>query len=51
MNKIEIDELGLTLTKEQIYNLVKNARKTRTENIILKEEIRNLKHELKEASI
>lgn len=50
MNEIEIEELGLNLTEEQVCALVKNARAWRTENIILREELKNLQHESKEVS-
>ena len=42
MNQINIKGVGL-LTEEQISKLITNARKLRTENKILKEEIRTLK--------
>ena len=42
MQQINVKGIGL-LTEEQISNLITNARKLRTENEILKEEIRTLK--------
>ena len=42
MQQINVKGIGL-LNEKQIENLVTNARKLRTENKILKEEIRTLK--------
>lgn len=41
--KIYLKNLGLNLSEEQIEKLVLNARNLRNENIILKEELAQLK--------
>ena len=38
-----LKNLGISLSEEQVENLVRNARNLRTENIILKEELAQLK--------
>lgn len=38
-----LKNLGIHLSEQQIENLVRNARNLRTENIILKEELAQLK--------
>jgi hypothetical protein len=43
MRNVYISSLGLSLSEEQIENLVLNARNLRNENIILKEELAQLK--------
>ena len=43
LNKMYIRNLGIHLSENQIENLVRNARNLRTENIILKEELAQLK--------
>lgn len=46
MNRVYVKSLGISLSVEQIENLVNNARTLRNENIVLKEELSHLKEAL-----
>ena len=43
MNRVYVKSLGISLSEEQIENLVRNARNLRNENIVLKEELSHIK--------